>query len=90
MLITEGHSCGLAMWFSGRASDWHSADTGSIPLVRHVIFSPKVNFQCRLSYGVRAPPCAIACIYICAHVKDPVVHDRISGLWKNKNTQCAP
>ena len=25
-------------------------------------FSPKVNFQCRLSYGVRTPPCAIACI----------------------------
>ena len=37
-------------------------------------FSPRVNFQCRLSYGVRTPPCAIACIYICAHVKDPVDH----------------
>ena len=30
--------------------------------------------NCRLSYGV---PCAIACIYICAHVKDPVVHVRV-------------
>ena len=37
-------------------------------------FSPRVNLQCRLSYGVRTPPCAIACINICAHVKDPVVH----------------
>ena len=37
-------------------------------------FSPRVNFQRRLSYGVRTPPCAIACIYICAHVKDPVVY----------------
>ena len=37
-------------------------------------FSPKVNFQCRLSYGVRTPPCAIAWIYICAHVKDPGIH----------------
>ena len=40
-------------------------------------FSPRVNFQCRLSYGVRTIPCAIACIYICAHVKDPVVHVRV-------------
>ena len=31
-------------------------------------FSPGASFQCRLSYGVRTPPCAIACIYICAHV----------------------
>ena len=31
-------------------------------------FSPRVNFQCRLSCDVRAPLCAIACIYICAHV----------------------
>ena len=22
-------------------------------------FSPRVNFQCRLSYGARTPPCAI-------------------------------
>ena len=40
-------------------------------------FLPRVNFQCRLSYGVRRPPCAIACIYICAHVKDPVVPVRV-------------
>ena len=30
-------------------------------------FSPRVSFQCRLSYGVRTPPqCAIADINICA------------------------
>ena len=40
-------------------------------------FSPRFNFQCRLSYGVRIPSCAIACIIICAHVKDPVVHVRV-------------
>ena len=40
-------------------------------------FSPRVNFQCRLSYSVRPLPCAIACIYICAHVKDLVVRVRI-------------
>ena len=39
-------------------------------------FSPRVNFQRRLSYGVRTPPCAIACINVCADVKDPVVHVR--------------
>ena len=30
------------------------------------------------------PPCAIACIYICAHVKDPVVPVRLR--WKYGNT----
>ena len=40
-------------------------------------FSPKVNFQCRCSYGVRTSPCAIACINICVHVKYPVVHVRV-------------
>ena len=40
-------------------------------------FLPRVNFQCRISFGVRTPTCAIACINICAHVKDPVVHVRV-------------
>ena len=40
-------------------------------------FLPRANFQCRLSFGVRTPPCAIACITICAHDKDPVVHVRV-------------
>ena len=42
-------------------------------------FSFRVNFQCRLTCGVCTPQCAIACIKICAHVKDPLVHVRI--LW---------
>ena len=45
-------------------------------------FSPRVSFQCRLSSGVRTSPCAIACIYICAHVRDPVVHTRIRWIIK--------
>ena len=45
--------------------------------MRQGIFLPRVNFQCRLSYGVRTPPCAIACINICTHVQDPVVHVRV-------------
>ena len=40
-------------------------------------FFPRVSFQCRLSYGVRTPPCARACINICAHVRDLVVHVRV-------------
>ena len=40
-------------------------------------FSPRVNFQCRLSYGVRTPSCVTACINICAHLKDPVLHVRV-------------
>ena len=52
-------------------------------------FFPGVRFQCRLSYGVRTPPCAIAFIYIHAHVKDPVVHVRVrwimETLKKKKN-----
>ena len=40
-------------------------------------FSPRVNFQCRLSYSVCTLLCAIACINICAHIKDPVVHVRV-------------
>ena len=37
-------------------------------------FSPTVNFQCRLFYSLRTPPCATACVNICVHIKDPVVH----------------
>ena len=51
-------------------------------------FSPGVNFQCRLSYGVRTPPCAIACIYICAHAKDPVVHIRVRWITETIKTPC--
>ena len=66
-------------WFS---FEWVAYRTGTSPSqVRFPgaarDFSPRVNFQCRLSYGVRTPPCAIACIYIYAHVKDPVVHVRV-------------
>ena len=47
-------------------------------------FSLRVNFQCGLFYGVSAPPCVVACINICAHVKDPVVYvPEFGGLWKH-------
>ena len=52
-------------------------------------FSSRVNFQCRLAYGVRTPPCAIACIFICAHVKDPVVHVRLRWIMETlKHPAC--
>ena len=52
-------------------------------------FSPRVYFQCRLSHGVRTPPCATACIYICTHVKDPVVHIRVRWIMETlKHTAC--
>ena len=40
-------------------------------------FTPRVSFKSRFSYGVRTSPCAIARIYICANVKDLVVHVRV-------------
>ena len=73
----------------GRASDRHAADAGSIPRCGQRFFSPRVNFQCRLSYGVRTPPCAIACINICAHVNDPVVHIRVRWIMETlKHPAC--
>ena len=43
-------------------------------------FSPRVNFQCRLSYGVRTPQCAITDINICVHAEGPVVHVRVQWI----------
>ena len=58
----------------GDAAQWVERRTGApLTQVRFPVaakdFSRRVNFQCRLSYGVRTRPCAIACIYICAQVK---------------------
>ena len=48
----------------------------------------RVNFQCRLSHGVCTTPFAIACIYICAHVKDHVVHVRVQWITKTPSMHC--
>ena len=45
-------------------------------------FSPRVSFQCRLSYGARALLYAISCINICEYVKDSVVHVRVRWIMK--------
>ena len=75
----------LSFWWGcsslGKARDWHAADAGLIPRLGKG-FSPRVNFQCRLSYGVRTTRCAIACINICVRVKDPAVHVRVRWIMK--------
>ena len=54
-----------------------------------LFFFPGVNFQIRLSYGVCVPPCAVACINICAHVRDPVVHVRVRWIMETlKHPAC--
>ena len=81
--LPSKHLWGWGCSSVGRASDWRTADAGSIPRCGKGVFStPRVNFQCRFSYGVRTPPhpfpvCAIACINIYEHVKDPVGHVRV-------------
>ena len=47
----------MQIWFHGVARD----------------FLPRVNFQCRFSFSVCIPPCAITCINICSHGKDHVL-----------------
>ena len=52
-------------------------------------FSPRNNSQCRLSYVVCTPPCAITCINICVHVKDHVVHVRVRWIMETlKHPAC--
>ena len=70
----------------GRASDRDAADVGLIPRAARD-FLPRVNFQCRLIFNVRTPPCAIACINISAHVKNSVVHVKSSVDYGNTNVR---
>ena len=63
------HQTGMPLtqaWFPGVARD----------------FSPRINFQCRLAYGVCTPPRGITCINICAHIKDCVLHVRVWWILK--------
>ena len=59
-----------------RASDRHAADAGSIPRCGKGFFSQGQLSVQTFTVSVH-PPCAIACINICAHVKDPEVHVRV-------------
>ena len=70
----QGQGCSSV----GRASERHGTDIGSIPRCGKGSFSPQnyLSVQTLLCVSVH-PPCAIACINICAHVKDPVVRVRL-------------
>ena len=60
-----------------RASDRHAADAGSIPRCGEgFFFQSQLSVYTLLRVSVQ-PPCAVACMNICAHVKDPVVHVRV-------------
>ena len=58
-------------------------------LVRERIFLPESTVSAdSLTVSVH-PPIAIACIYICAHVKDPVVHVRVQWIMETlKHLAC--
>ena len=59
-----------------RASDRHAADAGSIPRCgKEFFFQSQRSVKTLLCVSVT--PCSIACINICARVKDPVVHVRV-------------
>ena len=66
----------------GGASDRHTADAGSIPRCGKELFSQS---QLSVQTLVRIPPCAITCINMCAHVKDPVVHIRVRWIMETRN-----
>ena len=53
-------------------------------------FSPGANFHYRLSYVCPYTPCAIACIHICVHVGDPVVHVRVRWIMKTLKHPACP
>ena len=50
--------------------------------MRQGIFLPESTFSADSLTCVRTPPCAIACINICAHVRDPVVYARVRWIWE--------
>ena len=60
----------------------HVADAGSIPRCGEAFpsqrqLSVQTLFQCPYPLPLPPPRCAIACINICVHVKDPVDHIRV-------------
>ena len=61
---------------AARMSDRHAADAGSIPWCDTGFFSQS-QLSVQTLDTLRTFPCAIACINICAHVKDPVVQVRV-------------
>ena len=97
-------NCGVSGRVEGVGCGWEMSGCSSAELVERRTgtpltqvrfpgaardFSPRVNFQCRLSHGVRITPCSTACNNICAHVKDPVVHVKVRWTMKTlKHPAC--
>ena len=54
-------------------------------LVWQGILLPESTFSAD-SYGVHTFLCAVACIKICAHVKDPVVYVTVRWIMKHQNS----
>ena len=71
-------------------SDWHAVDAGLIPLCYVQVFLPESTFSANSLTCVHTPPCAIACINICAHVKDPIVRVRVQWIMDKLQSQHAP
>ena len=68
----------VGMWFSWlehRTGELSTA--GSIPRCGRGFFSQSTFSADSLTVSVRTSPCAVACIYIYAHVTDLVVHVRV-------------
>ena len=77
-VLCDLESMGRGCSSVGRGSNRHAAEAGSTPRCGKGFFSQS-QLQCRLSDGVRTPPCAVACVNICVHDRDPVVCVR--DLW---------
>ena len=63
-----------------RAADCHTVDAGLIPRCGKGFFLLESTFSADSLMCARTPPCAIACIDICAHVKDPVVQVKVQWI----------
>ena len=61
-----------------------------LPGTARDFFLPESTFSAdSLSYCVRTPPCAAACIYSGALIKDPVVHVRVGWIMETlKHPAC--
>ena len=57
--------------------------------MRQGTFLPESTFSADSFTCVRTPPCAIACINICAHVEDQIVHVRVRWVMETlKHPEC--
>ena len=75
----------------GRATDRHAADAGSIPRCGKGFFSLS-QLSVQILFTITSsppphPPGATACIYICSHVKDSVVHVRVRWIMETLKHQ---